>query len=148
VRMRNPPSVVWLDRMGNMALVVQITLHLQIMKLGTLISQNCSEDRAWRYVCTFRNQFYYYRFIISMVIRLMTTEIQFQRVNNSVCLRNIFIVIQYKQKEPNFESTQRPIYLQLCTFSGWPEKLLGGKKEKDMNPLEITWGLSLSIYGS
>ena len=64
VRMRNPPSVVWLDRIGNMALVVQITRHFQIMKLGTSISQNCTEDRAWRYVCSFRNQFYYYRILL------------------------------------------------------------------------------------
>ena len=117
-----------------MALVVQITRHFQIMKLGTLISQNCTEDRAGRYVCSFRNQFYYYRFIISMVIRLMTTENQLQRVNNSVCLRSIFIVIQYKQKEPDFESTQRPIYLQLCTFSGWSEKHFGGKERKGYEP--------------
>jgi len=110
LRMRNPPSVVWLDRIRNMALVVQITRHFQIMKLGTLISQNCTEDRAWRYVCSFRNQFYYYRFIITMVIRLMTTLNYFQRVNNSVCLRRIFIILQYKQKEPDFESTQRPIH--------------------------------------
>jgi hypothetical protein len=110
VRMLNPPSVVWLDRIRNMALVVQITRHFQIMKLGTLSSQNCTEDRAWRYVCSFRNQFYYYRFIITMVIRLMTTLNYFQRVNNSVCLRRIFIILQYKQKEPDFESTQRPIH--------------------------------------
>jgi hypothetical protein len=57
VRMLNPPSVVWLDRIRNMALVVQITHHFQIMKLGTLNSQNCTEDRVWRYVCSFRNQF-------------------------------------------------------------------------------------------
>ena len=112
-----------------MALVVQITRHFQIMKLGTLNSQNCTEDRAWRYVCSFRNQFYYYRFIISMVIRLMTTLNHFQRVNNSVCLRRIFIIIQYKQKEPDFEYTEA-IYLQLCTFSGWPEKHFLGERKK------------------
>ena len=78
----------------------------------------------------------------------MTTENQFQRVNNSVCLRRIFIIIQCKQKEPDFEYTEA-IYSLLCTFSGWPEKhFLGGKKEKDMNPLEMTWGLRLSIYDS
>ena len=42
VRMLNPPSVVWLDRIRNMALVVQITRHFQIMKLDTLSSQNCT----------------------------------------------------------------------------------------------------------